>query len=114
MLHSNANIKIYRNTMQCQHRSICRYCSSMKWKFCGKLDFYVDKHSADGVGGQGKGEPGRRPQSVKTQHSSSKLEVMVDSAKYEPSFRVFIWEAIIRQLCSIFNIVHREGGSNPC
>ena len=34
---------------------------------------------------------------------------MVDSAKYETSFRVFIREAIIRQLCRIFNIVHIIG-----
>ena len=76
-------------TFKCKYKNIQKYNAMSttlnmpllqfhEMEVCGKLDFYVDKHSADGVGGQGKGaqgEPGRRPQSVKTQHSSSNLKL---------------------------------------
>ena len=46
----------------------------MKRTFGGELDFYGDEHSALSAGGGskgGEGEPGKRPQSVKTHISTT-------------------------------------------
>ena len=45
----------------------------MKRTFRRELDFYGDEHSAGGGGGGrgGEGEPGKRPQSVKTRISTT-------------------------------------------
>ena len=43
----------------------------MKRTFGGELDFYGDEHSAGGGSKGGEGEPGKRPQSVKTHISTT-------------------------------------------